>query len=470
MSKISNSLNSFEQLKEAVNTLDIKSISENETQEFARNKEALIYIERCVNLLDENLLPNTFFGEFQNCFVNWDRSMWHLTAIIDNALTILARYSTIYIPKNQAKPIIMEMIAGYNEAIKTSLDDLKLDEIKNKTADVENSIQKFNIANNKFIEDKDEIYGYFNEIENFRTNLVVKQENKDTSIQQEIENARNKITQDLEATKEKIIENSQKLEEIGKFHIKIFGELNDNVRNGGLEQKLDNMFNSLDEYENTMKQRFDEYDKIIKDLNEKATNASLSASYDREKKSISETIIFWNFSFIVCILFIFLVALWSFYDLKEILNFDVKTAISQLEQSKDAINTPYISTLLSNKIYIIFFGFFSKITMGLPLIWLAIFCSNRRKEAMKLLQEYTHKVAVTSSYESYKEQIKNLNEENQELLTKLMSSTIDIISKNPSDFLDKSKSSDKLIDYDDVVAKIKKLREALGDLIKTDSK
>ena len=42
MSKISNSLNSFEQLKEAVNTLDIKSISENKTQEFARNKEALL--------------------------------------------------------------------------------------------------------------------------------------------------------------------------------------------------------------------------------------------------------------------------------------------------------------------------------------------------------------------------------------------------------------------------------------------
>jgi len=104
------------------------------------------------------------------------------------------------------------------------------------------------------------------------------------------------------------------------------------------------MFENLDEYENTMKQRFDEYDKIIKDLNEKATNASLSASYDREKKSISETIIFWNFSFIICILFIFLVALWSFYDLKEILNFDVKTAIAQLEQSKDAIKgyLPYV--------------------------------------------------------------------------------------------------------------------------------
>lgn len=60
MSKISNSLNNFRQLKEAVNTLDIKSIPENKTQEFARNKEALIYIENYINLLDENLLPNKF--------------------------------------------------------------------------------------------------------------------------------------------------------------------------------------------------------------------------------------------------------------------------------------------------------------------------------------------------------------------------------------------------------------------------
>ncbi|OJJ27768.1 hypothetical protein [Campylobacter concisus] len=141
MSKISNSLNNFRQLKEDINTLNVKSMSENEAQEFARNKEALIYIENYINLLDENLLPNAFFGEFQNCFVNWNRSMGHLTAIIDNALTILARYSTIYIPKNQAKPIVMEMIAGYNDAIKASLDDLKLEAIKNKITDVENSIQ-----------------------------------------------------------------------------------------------------------------------------------------------------------------------------------------------------------------------------------------------------------------------------------------------------------------------------------------
>nr|WP_315105947.1 hypothetical protein [uncultured Campylobacter sp.] len=471
MSKISNSLNSFEQLKEAVNTLDIKSIPENETQEFARNKEALIYIENYINLLDENLLPNNFFGEFQYCFTDWNRTISHLTTIVDNALIILARYSTIYIPKNQAKPIIMEMVAGYSDAIKTSLDDLKLDEIKNKTADVENSIQKFNIANNKFIEDKDEIYGYFDEIENFRTNLVVKQKNKDISIQQEIENARNKITQDLEATKEKIIENSQKLEEIGKFHIKIFGELNDNVRSGGLEQKLDNMFENLDEYENTMKQRFDEYDKIIKDLNEKATNASLSSSYKQQGDAISKTIRRWDIGFILSIIAIAIIAVWTFNEVNEILNKDIGAVITELAKIKSEANQTYnISIIPSDKIYIMIFGFFSKMTMALPFIWLAIFCSNRRKEAMRLEQEYAHKVAVASSYASYKEQISNLNETNPELLKELMASTINIISKNPSDFLDKSKSSDKLIDYDDIVAKINKLREALSGLIKTDSK
>ena len=471
MSKISNSLDSFKQLKEAVNTLDIKSISENETQEFARNKEALIYIERYVNLLDENLLPNAFFGEFQNCFVDWNRSMGHLTTIVDNALIILAKYSTIYIPKDQAESTIMGMIAGYNDAIKTSLDDLKLDEIKNKIADVENSIQKFSIANDKFAQKYDEICGYCNEIENFRTHLVVRQENKDISIQQEIENARNKITQDMEATKEKIIENSQKLEEIGKFHIRIFGELNDNVRSGGLEQKLDNMFENLDEYENTMKQRFDEYDKIIKDLNEKATNASLSSSYKQQGDAISKTVRRWDIGFILSIIAIAAVAAWTFIGVNEILNKDISAVITELSQIKGGVNKTYnVSIIPSDKIYIMIFGFFSKITMALPFIWLAIFCSNRRKEAMRLEQEYAHKVAVASSYASYKEQISNLNETNPELLKELMASTINIISKSPSDFLDKSKSSDKLIDCDGIITKMKQLPEWLIDFIKQKNK
>lgn len=90
--------------------------------------------------------------------------------------------------------------------------------------------------------------------------------------------------------------------------------------------------------------------------------------------------------------------------------------------------------------------------------------SNRRKEAARLYQEYAHKVAVTSSYASYKDQIQNLNEENQELLIKLMSSAIDIISKNPSDFMDKTQNN-KTIGIDSLIKNFKELPQELKDFI-----
>lgn len=90
--------------------------------------------------------------------------------------------------------------------------------------------------------------------------------------------------------------------------------------------------------------------------------------------------------------------------------------------------------------------------------------SNRRKEAARLYQEYAHKVAVTSSYASYKDQIQNLNEENQELLIKLMSSAIDIISKNPSDFMDKTQNN-KTIGIDSLIKNFKELPQELKDII-----
>lgn len=90
--------------------------------------------------------------------------------------------------------------------------------------------------------------------------------------------------------------------------------------------------------------------------------------------------------------------------------------------------------------------------------------SNRRKELARLYQEYAHKVAVTSSYASYKDQIQNLNEENQELLIKLMSSAIDIISKNPSDFMDKTQNN-KTIAIDSLIKIFKELPQELKDLI-----
>ncbi len=82
-----------------------------------------------------------------------------------------------------------------------------------------------------------------------------------------------------------------------------------------------------------------------------------------------------------------------------------------------------------------------KMPIYLPLMWMAIFAMKRRAETARLEQEYAHKVAVASSYESYKTQIDKLelDDKSKELLQSLMSKTLEIIAKNPSDIMDVKK-------------------------------
>ena len=70
-----------------------------------------------------------------------------------------------------------------------------------------------------------------------------------------------------------------------------------------------------------------------------------------------------------------------------------------------------------------------------PLIWLAIYASKRRSENQRLEQEYAHKETLAKSYSSYKQQIEDLNQEDKELLTKLLETAITTISYNASETL-----------------------------------
>lgn len=458
--------NNFKTLKEQVNNIDEKDINQNELEQFARNKEAMAYIESYINLLNEKLLPNDFFYDTQDCFTGWNNTTSHLTELIDFALIKLAQYSNVYIPKNLAQSTISEMINSYNSSIKNALDTINLQQVKDDEKYIAKYKKEIENIKNESSSQKEKLNEYYDEIENFRNILFEEREDGNISTEQEIENFRNKILQDVENTTKLITENSNKIENINKFYIKIFGELKeDNTRGGGLDQKLDNLFAELAKYEENMKTRFDQYDKEIKGLYEKATNGSLAASYEKQRKSIDCTIIVWNIFFIISISIIAGLAIWAFLGVNEILNKDINATISQLAQIKE-INQTYNTSISSNdNIFVMLFGFFSKITISLPFIWLAVFCSNRRKEAMRLTQEYAHKVAVASSYASYKEQIENLKEENPELMPKLMSSTIDIISKNPVDFMDKMPKDNKDISLEDMMKKFKDLPNEFKDML-----
>lgn len=71
-----------------------------------------------------------------------------------------------------------------------------------------------------------------------------------------------------------------------------------------------------------------------------------------------------------------------------------------------------------------------------PVIWLAIFSGTRRSQYERLQQEYAHKEALASSYDSYKKQIQDLKGETEALQKDLLAKAIEAIAYNASVTLD----------------------------------
>lgn len=91
------------------------------------------------------------------------------------------------------------------------------------------------------------------------------------------------------------------------------------------------------------------------------------------------------------------------------------------------------------------------------IIWLAFYATKRRSEYQRLEQEYAHKEALAISFDSYKHQIESLGIESIQLQEKLLDKTIEAISFNAAQTLDKN-HGDKMpaLDFTDkVVDKIK---------------
>lgn len=81
-----------------------------------------------------------------------------------------------------------------------------------------------------------------------------------------------------------------------------------------------------------------------------------------------------------------------------------------------------------------------RLPLILPILWLTVFVSKRRSEYQRLRFEYSHKESLAKSYNSYKQQIEELGEDNSELLKTLLEQTIIAIAFNASTTLDKKHS------------------------------
>ncbi|MGX2984188.1 hypothetical protein ACWIWK_01755 [Helicobacter sp. 23-1048] len=406
-------------LKKDIENFDRTILDENQMQEFARAEKVLKYLLAQINLIDADLLPQSFYNEVAN-ISTWDtQNITALNDILDSSLMILNKYRNLDIAKGRALQNINDILKAYSSSINQSIKALKLDKVKQDSNSIQTYEKDLNSENGirKQIENtKNEIQLCFNEIKKFSDNFFVKQEGKDISVKAELEHIQNDINATYKSLNDITINFTQKLTELDEFYIKIFGAMENGQRVGGLQQEIKDRQNQLDEYDKKQKEAIQVWKDEIENLLKNATNASLASSYEKSKESYTKAIYGWNATFIVSMLSIVGIAFWSFFAVA------------------DKINEPLV----------ILGAILVRLPFYIPLAWLAIFSTQRRNESKRLQEEYKHKETLARSFLGYKKQIDEMQDsatqDNINLAKKLMENLVEITSQNPNDTLKKHKN------------------------------
>ncbi|UTJ05237.1 hypothetical protein [Arcobacter roscoffensis] len=320
--------------------------------------------------------------------------------VIKDAETIALKKNDI-IENHEAINEINNDLAQIYDVI--SIDEENKDSIYTKIKEINKRVEDFHYEVSKAYE---EILVDKEEKTSYKTSIITAKE--------EIEKFKKETNELVESIEEETIK-------INSFFDKIFGKENDDgTRKGGLSNKIDTLIENFEKYKNEQEiynkdinnKREDTYNTLkdkIEDLIEGATSAGLAKSYSEKRKEYQNGINSWNYLFIILVFTIPIIAYFSIY----ILNKDTDLTISFLK------TLPLVS----------------------PIVWFAWYASKRRNEYHVLMQEYAHKEAFTMSYSSFKKQLNELGEKDEELMKQLLKKSLEITSRNPVDFFEKGHNS-----------------------------
>lgn len=216
-------------------------------------------------------------------------------------------------------------------------------------------------------------------------------------------------------------------ETLDKFYDRIFGtpSTDDPLRReGGLDQELHNRMTELDSFELSQHTRHDALFKKIEDLLPGATSASLAGAYKELKDKFATPIENYTRVFYASLALLLVCGLIVVTD-----SISLWPPSIQFVKGADWIET--LRTLLT------------RIPIIVPIVWVAIFSATRRSQYERLQQEYSHKEALATSYDSFKKQLKDLGGDTDELQKALIAKAIDAIAYNASTTLD-GKHTEKL--------------------------
>ena len=430
----------IELIRNTIDEINIQDIlDENNKIEFLRYNKNFSILEDIV----ENIEPDFLNGNIQGFLNSSQESLSSLNHFksnntnsqyiieANNKLDSMSSFVRPYIlHRKRLKNSLAKAIEEYIDSVEEHLHNLNefKDELE-KAKKYTNDIQEY--YNTVLDEDdkesiKSQINTAFEDIENKKSKIYefyneLLSDGEYTSIKTEVADAREEINSTKKEVKsiQKEIENiftdsSNTLGELKEFYVKIFGEVDGGTKEriGGLQEEIQKRFKEIDDFENRHQTLLDKhkkkYEEMVKEINSLlpgATSIGLAKTYTYNREKFEKQTRFWNRFFIGIMVTIFL---FGFYLVVENLTIDIQHILKY------------------SPIYI-------------SVIWLALFASKRRNESMRLEQEYTHKETLAKSYMSYKEQIENLaNNEKNELLQKLLKSTMATISQNPNHVLDKN--------------------------------
>ena len=424
----------------------------NTVREVARLLKVIKYLDVFIKNIDSDLIPLNILTELINIFNSYKQTIeLALNEQLENQLVTANQYADQILLKTspfsqkssshiQASKsafdtyikFIDSRLESYNDKYKELMHSLetKNDEVVQLYKNINEASEEISVLKTKLLtgtEDSESIESNINSFENkveeqasrintYFNSLFTDEDSIKSTIDSFQENIREsditvkKIKNDL----------ATEMEELQAFYDEVFGQKDDSgeVKNG-LKYEIQERKNALDLMKVNQQNQYDALKTQIEGIIPGATSVGLASAYYDLSTSFIVPIRIYTGLFVISIIMLLMLAFY-FTDQNLIL-------VSSSDATRDIAVIKDVGIFLLQRLPII-----------LPIIWLAIFASKRRSEAERLKQEYAHKEALAKSYQSFKQQIEDLDSENKEpLLEKLLAATIDTIATNASSTLDK---------------------------------
>lgn len=453
--------NAWEDLKEQVKALsaDDETVT-TDVEEISRLKKVIEYLKKLTAALDPELVPLSLWVSFQeqanNCLQQVkhyenNRKIQHVVNANSHADNLLSYIRPYVIDTGEAAIAASSAFTAYQESISQSLKKFEKQafeyrkkfkeasnelshekvEIETLSAEIKETHEVIERLRKEYFEGIDgedavqkkiddmvsSLEQRYHEVSAYHAELLL---NGSDSIKSQVSEVRADVEQDSNAISELLGQSEKEVKFLQSFYKEVAGTKDEEGNQiGGLKSEIAARQEDLDRFQVKQEERYKALNSQIEELLPGATSAGLAASYRAMRKSFTKPIKQYSYLFYISVFVLSLTAFLSTVD-----SFWTEVALIRFIDVTDYKN------FLSNLAH--------KLPIILPVLWLAIFASKRRSEALRLQQEYSHKESLAKSYQNFKKQVDELqSSRKEELLEKLLGAAIDAVAMNASDTLDK---------------------------------